>query len=340
MSNFRSTPGFHDLWRPLGRPWARPEEVLGAAAGGQPARDRLARIVRGAPQAIVGIKGALKTPARLRVHLDYVSRKGHLALEEADGGLVRGRDAVHELAEDWSWAARADSRDFDQSLPIAVSMVLSMPRGVEAGAVGEAARAFARTAFAPRFDYTLVLHRDAQPHVHLCVRSLGREGERLKKNPSDIIRWREGFAAALRDQGLDADATPRWIRGVVHRAEDSQARRVRVRHEKGEGDMGLVVRRLLMEAAGDALEPPTSPAIWHQTIQTRQAQVRGFYLEQAEVLKRSPAAEDRALGQAVEAFVRDMPPIETQRQQIARLVRAENERLQAQNLQRQPERER
>lgn len=55
-----------------------------------------------------------------------------------------------------------------------------------------------------------------------------------------------------------------------------------------------------------------------------QAQVRGLYLVQAQVLQRSADPADQALGAKVEAFVRSMPQPDSQRLALARELRAAN----------------
>ncbi len=59
----------------------------------------------------------------------------------------------------------------------------------------------------------------------------------------------------------------------------------------------------------------------------RQAQVRALYLAQAGLLKSSADAADRALGVAVESFVRNMPRPDSQRLALARELRDSNRAL-------------
>ncbi len=59
----------------------------------------------------------------------------------------------------------------------------------------------------------------------------------------------------------------------------------------------------------------------------RLAQVRALYLAQAGLLKTSADAADRALGLAVESFVREMPAPDSQRLALARELREANRAL-------------
>ena len=53
--------------------------------------------------------------------------------------------------------------------------------------------------------------------MHLTVKTAGLDGNRLNPRKSDIQRWREGFAEALRDQGIDATTTSRLHRTTHER---------------------------------------------------------------------------------------------------------------------------
>lgn len=107
--------------------------------------------------------------------------------------------------------------------------------------------------------YAFVRHTDApNPHVHLVVRALGADGERFSPKKDDLISWRESFAGALREEGIEADATPRRVRGLSQDYETSRLRRLRLAYERGEGPMPEVMRKSLqkarLEAALDAWE--------------------------------------------------------------------------------------
>jgi type IV secretory pathway VirD2 relaxase len=259
--------------------------------------------------------------------MDYIGRNGALEVEDRDGAILAGRAAVRELADDWSAFALADPRR-RANTPISLSVVLSMPAGTDPAIVRDAARAFAREAFADRFDYAFALHTDEDhPHVHIAVRALGDNGERLNPKKADLEDWRQMFAQALRDRGVEAEATPRRARGITRKAERMPLRKIRERHDAGQGEPARVQRAAYREAAGAAFggqgaQPPWRPGCWE-----RQARVRGLYLAQAQLLARSGDPADRALGAEVEAFVRSMPQPDTRRLALARELRVANQAL-------------
>jgi len=330
MSDFQTVRGFEEAWRPPVKPRRiTPQTILkpGGGASGDEVRARLTRVVDRAPEVMVKVTGRTRDLGHLRAHLDYISRNGELEMEDRDGAVVAGRPTVKELAEDWSDAALADSRRRSNT-PFSLSLVLSMPADTDPATVRDAARAFAREVFADRFDYVFALHTDAQhPHVHLEVRSLGDHGERLNPKKADLDAWRQVFAQALRDRGIEAEATPRRARGITRKAERTPLRKIRERHEAGKGEPAKVRRSAYRDAAKAAFGGKTAPETWERQLLERQAAVRRLYVAQAGILQRSPNPADRALGAKVEVFVQSMPRPDSQRLALARALRASNRSL-------------
>jgi type IV secretory pathway VirD2 relaxase len=276
---------------------------------------------------MVKVTGRTRDPAHLKAHLEYVSRNGELALEGADGCPIVGRAELRELAEDWSALAMADSRR-RANTPISLSLVLSMPANTDPYAVRDAARAFAAEVFGRRFDYVFALHTDdPHPHVHLTVLHHGVSGERLNPKKADLEAWRQTFAAALRERGVEAEATPRRARGVTRKAERTVLRKLRERAEAGRTPVGRIQRAAYQAAARAAFGGETELTPWERELLARQRSVRALYLAQARFLQVSVNAADRELGREVEAFVRDMPAPDTQRLALARALLEANERL-------------
>ena len=329
MTDFRMVQGFEDVWRPPVRQrMVRPRTVLRSSpTSGGGARARLERIAARAPEVMVKVTGRTRDAAHLRAHLDYISRNGQLELEGPDGALIVSRRDVADLADEWGATAtlgRARRKDS----PLSHSVILSMPAGTNEIAVRDAARSFAADMFAGRHDYVFTLHTDTpRPHVHLAICSRGHAGERLNPKKADLELWRQTFAQALRDRGVEAEATPRRARGVTRKAERTPLRKIRDRHEAGDGQMAQVRRAAYREAAGAAFQGQTDRTPWEQRIVARQQAVRSLYLTQARLLGRSSDPADRALGAKVEAFVRSMPQPDTQRLALARELRAANARL-------------
>lgn len=329
MTDFHMVQGFEEVWRPPVRQRiVRPRAGLRPSpASGGGARARLERIAARAPEVMVKVTGRTQDGAHLRAHLDYISRNNELELESAEGALIVSRRDLIDLVDDWAAAAAADWPRRKDS-PVSHSLILSMPAGTNEIAVRDAARSFAADMFAGRHDYVFTLHTDTpRPHVHLSICSRGHAGERLNPKKADLELWRQTFAQALRDRGVEAEATPRRARGVTRKAERTPLRKLRDRQEAGEGQIAQVRRAAYREAAGVAFQGWTGRTPWEQRIVARQQAVRSLYLTQAQLLGRSSDPADRTLGTKVEAFVCGMPQPDTQRLALARDLRAANARL-------------
>ena len=263
---------------------------------------------------MVKITGRTRDGGHLLRHLDYISRNGNLVLEGSDGERLEGRAAVMTLAEDWTAELSVDLGHRRDS-PVSLSIVLSMPAGTDPFRVHDAARAFAGQTFGDRHPYVFALHTDDRhPHVHLTVRALGRDGERLNPRKADLQVWRDRFAGAMRARGVEAEATPRRARGVVKKAERIPVRKLRERFVAGTGEIPAVLASAYREAA----RSDGRDTAWLEPIRDRQLKIRRIFVAEALRLARSGRAEDQAMGRRIERFVRDMPPVQTRGQQIER----------------------
>lgn len=338
MSDFPLAPGFEDVWRPPVRPRrVRPEAVLPAPEARAQARARLGRIARRVPEVMVKVTGRTRDGGHLAAHLSYITRNGELVAEDRNGHAVDGRSEVRDLAEAWWAEALMDSRR-RANTPVSLGLILSMPAGANPLLVRDAARDFARKVFAGSHEYLLVLHTDTpHPHVHLAVKAGGEGGMRLNPKKADLESWRQGFARALREHGIEAEATPRRARGVVRKPERMAVRRLRERHAAGRGPMPRVLAAAYHEAAHLAFSGERTPTAWEVRIARRQARLRALYQAQIALLLRSPRREDRRLAETIDAFFRGLPAPVTRRLDLARELRAVNrqERIPKQGPERQ-----
>jgi len=314
MNDFRQAKGFEDQWRSPRTRWRTDPPLLGGAV----TREWLSRIVEHTPEVVVRVTAGFKGRAALVRNLDYISRGGVLALEGPGGEKVKGREEIREIADDWAWQAKVDSRA-PSSAPIARGIVLSIPSGPDPERVEDAARAFARTTFNDRFDYFFVRHDDgAHPHIHMTVRTLGWKDERLTPDRRELGRWRDGFAAALREEGIEASATGRKARGVVRPADRAELFRIKQRHERGEGPRSRVEENLEREAwqvMRDHGVP--GPGSVEEKLAKQRRTVQAAYAQIVKELTASDHPEDQELARRVTAFVKSMPTARTSRQLVA-----------------------
>lgn len=179
-------------------------------------RSRIAATVgRRAPQVMVKVTGGGRGMGAIAAHFRYISKNGRLEIEDDRGETLQGQRAVRDLAEDWRFGGSLIPEDAEAgSRREAFNIMLSMPRGTGPLTVQRAARAFAQVELAGH-KYVMVLHdHQANPHVHLSVRAEARDGKRLNPRKADLHRWRETFAQRLREQGVDAEATRQFARGM------------------------------------------------------------------------------------------------------------------------------
>jgi len=175
-----------------------------------------ATVVRRAPQVMVKVTGGGRGMKAIAAHFRYISKNGQLEIEDQRGETMRGKDTLRDLADEWRFSG---SLIPDGAEPghrrEAFNIMLSMPWGTDPLSVKWAAREFAKTELADH-KYVMVLHdHQANPHVHISVRAESNHGRRLNPRKTDLHRWRETFAARLRERGIEAEATRQATRGAT-----------------------------------------------------------------------------------------------------------------------------
>ena len=192
------------------------------------------RTVGRSPEVMIKVlpKGAGTTRA-VASHMAYVGREGTLAIETDDGQMLQDETAGATLVADWSLDMEAEARSLQpraqqRSARLVHKLVFSMPPGTTPEKVLQAAKTFCREEFALKHRYALALHTDeAHPHVHVIVKAMSEDGQRLNIRKSTLAAWRESFAEALRNQGVPAHASSRVERGnLVSRMSDGRYRSV------------------------------------------------------------------------------------------------------------------
>ncbi|HEX2012744.1 MAG TPA: conjugal transfer protein TraS, partial [Roseateles sp.] len=109
----------------------RPQPKLSGLAAHQRVaaiRERIeAAVVRRAPQVMVKVAGGGRGMKVISAHFQYISRNGRLDIEDDRGEVLRGKESLKGLADDWRYGGtlidgRTDRRE-------AFNIMLSMPRG-------------------------------------------------------------------------------------------------------------------------------------------------------------------------------------------------------------------
>jgi hypothetical protein len=266
---------------------------LSGGGGGRAAsiRRRIeATVLRRSPQVMVKVTGGGRGMAAIAAHFRYISKGGRLEFEDDRGVTREGKEALHDLAEQWQYGG--SFIDETTHRREAFNIMLSMPSGTDPLIVQRAAREFAKAELGDH-RYVMVLHdHQANPHVHLSVRVESRHGKRLNPRKADLQRWRETFAEKLRGWGIDAAATRQATRGQVRNYE--QLWRIKAAEE------GRAT-----SAHEHSKSSPRSERSRQEAIEAWTNIARG--------LAGSDDPADRALAQSVEQYVRSMPFVRARR---------------------------
>lgn len=205
-------------------------DIASYARRGPGRRDRLtpgeiahiSRTVRRVPEVVVKVlsRDSNKFDSVGR-HLNYIGRRGEIELETDDGDRIKDKDLGHQLMEDWdldldehrrqSHLASAGGREPPK---LVHKLMFSMPPGTAPKGMLAAARNFLREEFGLKHRYAFVLHTDeAHPHVHAVVKAVSEQGIRLNIRKATLREWRRELTRHLREQGIEANATERAVRG-------------------------------------------------------------------------------------------------------------------------------
>lgn len=282
-------------------PEAKQKRRRGGVAG------RVLRVVRHRPEVMVKVTGSARGFKSIKEHLAYITRNGKLMAERENGERIAGSRNVRSLAKDW-WSD--DHKGRGGRRRDTVNLILSMPVGTDRDAVADAARAFARSEFAGRFDYLMAVHEDTDhPHVHLTVKTHGLQGQYLDPRKGELQTWREMFAAALRKRGVKAEATPRRARGVVRKGQRQAIRHMDARRASR-------VTRWKLEQAIKAAQSGSSideSRPWNAAGRERQRKLKRAWATLAAAFE---GAGQVAAADEIRQFVAEMPPARTERETL------------------------
>lgn len=329
-----------------GRPLFDPSSPSSMAA--------LRRTLERVPEVMVKVTGGGRDSGTAEAHIDYVDRHGELDVLTDDGDTLKGKDVSSRLVKDWKLDTVINQRQRDAPAPgekdkrakLVHNIVLSMPHGAPPQKVLEAAQFFARENFAFNHRYAMVLHDPAtdpkrdktesgkNPHVHLVVKAVSETGERLYIRKNTLQVWREQFAQALRDRGVEANATPAAIRGkgrssakgAMHQHQerieqwqsDPTANKKPIESSYLQGQMETVLNEIVNGIV------PNMPG--KQALEGTRNNVVADWNATAHAL-RAAGMDNEA--KAVEAFINDLPTVKTDYEILRDRVAKDKDRLHA-----------
>ena len=274
-------------------------KLKGSAAKARAAiiRKRIeATVLRRAPQVMVKVTGGGRGMKAIAAHFRYISKNGRLEIEDERGDTLRGKESVYDVAGDWRLGG---SLIPDETEPAhrreAFNIMLSMPRSTDPMSVKWAAREFAKTELVDH-KYVMVFHdHQANPHVHISVRAESKHGRRLNPRKTDLQRWRETFAARLRERGIEAEASRQATRGATRRYPE--------------------LWQLNAGRDGRLLKPPAT-AVQGAAARASRDDAQTAWREIAAALGASGSEADRQLARSIQAFT-DEASRRTEREQVS-----------------------
>jgi Relaxase/Mobilisation nuclease domain len=302
-----------------------PFDLFSYARRGPGRRDQLspgeiqhvARTVRRTPEVMVKVlPKAANTRATVRKHLEYIGRRGELDLETDDGEHLRGTRVGTNIAEDWDLDLDENRRKAEltgttgrEPARLIHKVIFAMPAGTSPEKLLTAVKNFAREEFALKHRYVMALHTDTpRPHVHVVIKAVSEQGQRLHIRKATLREWRSKFALHLRTLGVAANATPRYVRGGTGLRKPDGIYRAALRGESTYmRERAEVVAREL--STGKLQVEPGKTSL----VNTRK-EVQRAWLELGDILIRERQPE---LAAQVKRFVEQMPPPISEKEQIA-----------------------
>lgn len=279
---------------------------------------QVARTVRRTPEVMVKVlsRGGQDLKAVGR-HLDYLRLRDEeeLGLETDDGQRLTGDNATQELVESWDLDLEEHRRRSDLyargggSTKLVHKLLFSMPAGTPPDKVLAAVKNFAGEEFGLKHRYAMVLHTDEpHPHVHVVLKAVSEQGRRLHIRKTTLREWRSEFARHLRELGVAANATPRYVRGETGLRKPDGIYRASLRGESTY--MRERAEAVAQELAQGRLRVEPGKA---SLVNTRH-EVRRAWLAVGDILIRLRQLE---LAAHVRRFSDEMPPPETDKERLA-----------------------
>lgn len=295
-------------------------------------RQQIALTVRRVPEVMVRVTGGARTLAGVRKHMDYVGREGKLGLETDMGEHLDGEGFARKLTEDWDLDIDAHPRQTARAIRVRKppklvhNVFFSMPAGAPPDKVLQAVRKLALNEWQLKHRYAMALHTDQDhPHVHVVIKAVSEQGERLNIRKATLRSWRRQFAENLRELGAAANATERAVRGETRTHKSTGIYRAAQRNDSSH--IREREAQLMREAASDSRLPDPGYA---ELNRTRQFVVAGWRGLEA----RLRDAGDDELANDIRTFVDRMPPVQTEKAMLAERTLSQTRRRRIDPLER------
>lgn len=275
---------------------------------------QIARTVQRTPEVMVKVlPRGTNSLASVQNHLGYIGRNGDVPLETDEGETLPSWQTAKDLLADWDldlegYRGKSDllATRSKPSPKLVHKVMFSMPPGTPAAKVLAAVRTFCREEFALMHRYALALHTDEpHPHVHVVIKAMSEQGERLHIRKATLRHWRSEFARHLRDIGVPANATDRFIRGETRPRKPDGIYRASLRGESTH------MRDRAMGMARELAQGPLRVEPGKKQLVRTRSEVSRAWQAVSDVLNRAGSPELAAL---TRRFVDQMSPSLTEKE--------------------------
>ena len=283
--------------------------------------EQIARTVRRVPEVMVKVSGGGTSPKGVAAHFKYIDRQGDLELETDEGEHLKGRSVERDLVEDWDLESESaashspySGRPGRKPAKLVHNVILSMPAGTSPEKLLAASRVFAREQFALKHRFAMVLDTDQKhPHVHVVIKAVSEQGERLNIRKATLRQWRAQFARHLREHGINGNATERAVRG------ESRTRKTDPIFRVANRGASTHLRDRVERVAAELLHGTRRTDPGKSRLTCTRHEVRRGWQAVGEILARQG---EGALAQEVRQYLVSMPPPKTEREALAEALMA------------------
>lgn len=207
------------------------------------AHDKASGIAKDKPESVIKVDKAssgIKSGKHLHEAANYIARNGDIDLEDENGNLLN-KDQLDEKMDAWIDSQEIPDTKEDVSAIETASgkkraadarrLIISSPRGTNPESFKKAVREFAQEVLKNKgYKYVFGMHCKSElhpnepdhPHIHILIKSVGRDGRRLNLRKADLRQMRERFVVIARKYGIEMNATNRAVRAQDFKSKTSE----------------------------------------------------------------------------------------------------------------------
>ena len=190
-------------------------------------------LVRNTAEAVVKVDKAstgIKGTTHLHEAANYLSRNGHIVLEDDEGDLL-SKFQLDEMMDNWAFDMNMPQKDDRSRSADARRFIFSAPKGTDPESLKSTVRELTKEVFAKNgYSYVFGMHENNldnpdepdHPHIHVIVKAINEKGRRLNVRKRDLQYLRERFAVIAKKYGIELNATTRASRAQTKKAKTQE----------------------------------------------------------------------------------------------------------------------